>query len=92
MVRKEEADSHYHHVAEANPLSALLFCPPLCEERFWPEAHVQIRGIVIGLLPTVAKVKLLCALCCCFLRVTVVLCSAVQSHVSLLQLEVGAVM
>lgn len=87
VVGREEADSHYHHVAEPNPFSPLLFSPALCEEWVWPGAHVQIWVLVIGLLPTVAKVKLLCALCCCFLRVTVVFCSSLQSHVSLLQLE-----
>lgn len=55
-----------------------------------PGAHVQIWVLVIGLLPTEAKVKLLGALCCCFLRVTLVFCSP-QSHVLLLQLEEATV-
>lgn len=86
VVGREEAESHYHHVAEPNPFSSLS---SLCEEWVWPGAHVQIWVLVIGLLPTVAKVKLLCALCCCFLRVTVVFCSSLQSYVLLLLLEVG---
>lgn len=86
-----EADSHNRHVAEPNPFSALLCSPALCKEWVWPGAHVQIWVLVIGLLPTVAKVKLLCALCCCFLRVTLVFCSPQQSHVLSLQLEVGMV-
>lgn len=60
-MEREEADSLYHRVAETNPLSALLLTPALCEERVWPGAHVQIWVLVIGLLPTVAEVKLLCA-------------------------------
>lgn len=74
-----------------NQIPSLLSSPALREEWVWPGAHVQIWVLVIGLLPTVPKVKLLCALCCCFLRVTVVFCSPLQSHVSWLQLEVGTV-
>lgn len=48
----------------------------------WPGAHVQIWGLVIGLLPRVAKVKLLCALCCCFLRVNVVFCSTIPCFIT----------
>lgn len=72
-----------------NQIPSLLSSLALCKERVWPGAHVQIWVLVIGLLPTVAKVKLLCALCCWFLRVTVVFCSPPQSHVLLLQSEVG---
>lgn len=81
-----EADSHNLRVADPHPL---LSSAALREERVLPGAHVQIWVLVIGLLPTEAKVKLLCALCCCFLRVTLVFCSPQQSHVLLLQLEVG---
>lgn len=62
VLGRVEADSLYHHhVAETNPFSPLLLTPAVCEERVWPQAHVQIWVLVIGLLPTVAKVKLLCA-------------------------------
>lgn len=78
MVGRVEADSLYHHhVAETNPFSPLLLPPAVCEERVWPQANVQIWVLVIGLLPTVAKVKLLCAFCC-FLRVTVEFCSCAK--------------
>ncbi|CAB1454963.1 unnamed protein product [Pleuronectes platessa] len=36
-------------------IPSLLSSPALCEERVWPRAHVQIWVLVIGLLPTVAK-------------------------------------
>lgn len=62
-----------------NQIPSLLSSLALCKERVWPGAHVQIWVLVIGLLPTVAKVKLLCALCCWFLRVTVVFCFSAAS-------------
>lgn len=82
-MEREEAEFQNQHVAEPNPISPLLLLPSLCEERVWPEANVQIWVQVIGLLPTVAKVKLLLAFCCCFLIVTVKLCSsAIQCTVA----------
>lgn len=75
-VGREEAEFQNQHVAEPNPISPLLLLPSLCEERVWPEANVQVWVLVIGLLPTVAKVKLLLAFCCCFLIVTVKMCSS----------------
>lgn len=74
-----------------NQIPSLLSSPALCKERVWPGAHVQIWVPVIGLLPTVAKVKLLCALLllisqshCC------IPCSAASPTFYYCSLEVGA--
>lgn len=91
MGRVEADPLYHHHVAETNPFPPLLLTPAVCEERVWPQAHVQIWVLVIGLLPTVAKVKLLCAFFVVFSE-SLLNSVLVQTHVSLLQLDVKTVL